>query len=231
MIDSKDAQISALKTELAEAKAENAPQKLGTDGKTFDFPYRYGIVCFHCGIRFRTPGSAEQHFGKTPSSMPACQIAFDDLLTLRETESSLTAAQARIEALEEAQFQARVASWMQACFGPEISRDTLERNHRFFEEATELVQANGMTRKEAHQLVDYTYGRPIGDREQEVGGVMITLAALCLASDMDMHILGERELTRIWDKIDQIRAKQATKPHYSPLPERAALARADEAKK
>lgn len=108
---------------------------------------------------------------------------------------------------------------MKACFGPTISKDAIERNHRFFEESAELVQANGMTRSEAHQLVDYTFDRPVGELKQEVGGVMVTLAALCLASDVDMHQAGETELDRIWTKVEQIRSKQAAKPKHSPLPE------------
>lgn len=116
-------------------------------------------------------------------------------------------------------FQSRVAPWMQACFGPEISNDCVERNHRFLEEALELVQACGGTASEAHQLVDYVFGRPIGEKVQEVGGVMVTVAALCLAQKLDMHEAGERELARIWTKVDQIRAKQAAKPKHSPLPE------------
>ncbi len=123
------------------------------------------------------------------------------------------------EAGECGTFQARVQPWMMACFGAEISRDHIERNHRFLEEALELVQANGCTASEAHQLVDYTFGRPIGEPVQEVGGVMVTLAALCLASDLDMHNAGETELARIWTKVAQIRAKQAAKPKHSPLPE------------
>ncbi len=115
-------------------------------------------------------------------------------------------------------FQQRVQSWMLACFGEEISTDTIERNHRFFEEATELVQANGMTRSEAHQLVDYVFSRPVGGREQEAGGVMVTLAALCSTISVDTDIAGERELARVWTKIDVIRAKQAAKPKHSPLP-------------
>lgn len=116
-------------------------------------------------------------------------------------------------------FQSRVAPWMQACFGPEISADRMERNHRLLEEALELVQANGCTRGEAHQLVDYVFGRPPGEVSQEVGGVMVTLAALCLASGEDMHVAGETELARVWTKIEKIRAKQAAKPKHSPLPE------------
>lgn len=115
-------------------------------------------------------------------------------------------------------FQDRVAPWMQACFGPEISSDTVERNHRFLEEALELVQACGATQEEAHQLVDYVYSRVTGERMQEVGGVMVTLAALCLAQGLDMHAAGEAELARIWMKVEQIRAKQAAKPRNSPLP-------------
>lgn len=116
-------------------------------------------------------------------------------------------------------FQIRVKQWMAACFGPVISADKHERNHRFIEEALELVQSCDMTRSEAHQLVDYVFNRPVGDPPQEVGGVMVTLAALCLAHDMDMHHSAEFELERVWTKIEQIRAKQAAKPKHSPLPE------------
>ena len=123
----------------------------------------------------------------------------------------------------EATFQGRVQPWMMACFGEEISRDKIERNHRFLEEALELVQANGCTRSEAHQLVDYTFDRPEGDVHQEVGGVMVTLAALCLAIGEDMHQAGETELARIWTKVEKIRAKQAAKPKHSPLPEHVPL--------
>lgn len=115
-------------------------------------------------------------------------------------------------------FQQCVMPWMLECFGEEIASDQVERNHRFFEEATELVQSGGMTREAAHQLVDYTYDRPVGELDQEVGGVMVTLAALCLAHNTDMHLCGDIELARIWTKIDQIRAKQASKPKHSPLP-------------
>ena len=115
-------------------------------------------------------------------------------------------------------FQSRVQPWMMACFGAKISADGAERNHRFLEESLELVQACGCTASEVHQLVDYVYGRPVGEREQEVGGVMVTLAALCLAQALDMHAAGETELVRIWTKVEAIRAKQAAKPKHSPLP-------------
>lgn len=113
--------------------------------------------------------------------------------------------------------QQRVHPWLMACFGPEVSGDTVERNHRFLEEALELVQACDCSREDAHALVDYVFDRPVGERHQEVGGVMITLAALCLAQRLDMHQAGEDELARIWTKVDMIRQKQAEKPRNSPL--------------
>ena len=117
-------------------------------------------------------------------------------------------------------FQSRVNGWMQECFGPEISADKVERNHRFLEEALELVQALGSTKDEAHKLVDYVYGRAVGDPPQEVGGVMVTLAALCLANGMDMDAAAETELSRILqpEVVTKIREKQKRKPAFSPLP-------------
>jgi hypothetical protein len=128
------------------------------------------------------------------------------------------ALQQRLAEAEKNTFQARVLPWMNACFGEQISADKQERNHRFLEEALELIQACGATAEEARQLVDYVYDRPVGEPSQEVGGVMVTLAALCLAQDMDMHAAAETELNRIWGKVEQIRAKQAAKPALGPLP-------------
>lgn len=116
-------------------------------------------------------------------------------------------------------FQKRVLDWLMSCFSMEICRDRQERNHRFLEEALELVQSLGCTQSEAHQLVCYVFGRPAGEPDQELGGVQVTLAALCYPNDLDMAAAAERELARVWTKIDAIRAKQAAKPKHSPLPE------------
>lgn len=109
-------------------------------------------------------------------------------------------------------------NWMLACFTPEIATDKVERNHRFLEESLELVQAAGCSKSEALQLVDYVYGRDVGEINQEVGGVMVTLAALCEAQGVDMEICGDLELARCWENIMKIRAKQAAKPKMGPLP-------------
>lgn len=121
-------------------------------------------------------------------------------------------------ASEASSFQERVQPWMMACFGPEISSDRLERNDRFIEEALELAQASDYPKDRAQALVEYVYGRDQGDINQEVGGVMVTLAAHCLAHGVDMHAAAETELARIWTKVDVIRAKQAAKPTGSALP-------------
>lgn len=117
-------------------------------------------------------------------------------------------------------YQRSVLEWATACFGDDLTRNPLQRNHRFLEESLELVQAMGCTEEEALQLVEYVYDRPAGQRRQEIGGVMVTLALLCAVHDIDLATCADDELKRIWGKIEQIRAKQAAKPEFSPLPGR-----------
>lgn len=167
----------------------------GSETGCWDNPRHRTHLCHYCGGKWR----------------PA-EVATNGVAAIQNAGK---AAHAQVET---APFQGRVQPWLMACFGPMIAGDKEERNHRFLEEALELVQACGCGASEAHQLVDYVYGRPVGEPAQEVGGVMVTLAALCLAHGFDMHAAGETELTRIWTKVETIRAKQAAKPKYSPLP-------------
>lgn len=110
-------------------------------------------------------------------------------------------------------FQHRVDAWMQECFGAEVSSDRVERFFRFLEEALELAQAMGCTEKEARALVAYVFGRPAGEPAQEVGGVMVTLAALVNAAELpDIEACAWSEISRCEGKIDRIRAKHAAKP-------------------
>lgn len=124
-------------------------------------------------------------------------------------------------------FQIAVNRWMHECFGREIAADRMERNHRFLEEALELVQACGCTQSEAYQLVEYVFGRPTGEVIQECGGVMVTLAALCNTHAIEMQACGDRELARVWQNIDKIRTKQAAKPAHGPLPQTVELSEWD----
>lgn len=113
-------------------------------------------------------------------------------------------------------FQDRVHKWMQATFDAETTNNKTERNHRFLEESLELVQSLGCTAAEAHMLVDYVFSRSVGECEQEMGGVMVTLSALANANSIRINPVAERELARAWTKIEQIRAKQAGKPRSTP---------------
>jgi hypothetical protein len=118
------------------------------------------------------------------------------------------------------EFQRRVHAWLLECFGSQIASDKVERIDRFTEEAMELAQSLGYSRERAHALIDYVFDRPTGEPSQELGGVMVTLAALCPAHGLDMHAAAERELARITqpEVIAKIRAKQAAKPTGSALP-------------
>lgn len=135
-------------------------------------------------------------------------------------DKAILHAKQKIDETTPTDFQVRVNAWMLKCFGPEISADSKERNYRFIEEALELVQALGCSREDAHKLVDYVFDRPSGDPKQEVGGVMVTLAALCTTHGISLEEAADTECDRIWTVIDKIRAKQASKPHRAdkPLP-------------
>lgn len=108
-------------------------------------------------------------------------------------------------------YQTRVNEWMQQCFGDVIARSIKERNFRFMEESLELVQSLGVSKSDVLALVDYVFSRPEGEPTQEVGGVMVTLAALCNAAKIDLDGSAEKELARVWSKIDKIRAKHNDK--------------------
>jgi len=122
-------------------------------------------------------------------------------------------------------FQEQVRPWLHACFGEDVANDKSERNHRYLEESLELVQACGATEAEAHELVSYVFSRPKGECDREVGGVMLTLAALCLAHDVDMDGAAAMELASVWTRIGSIRAKWESKQKGSPLPSSAVASR------
>lgn len=115
-------------------------------------------------------------------------------------------------------YQGRVSEWIKECFGTDAQYDKTERAHRFLEEALELYQASGQSRGDALLLTEYVFSRPVGEQFQEVGGVMITLAALCSASKIPMFDAASVELVRVWQKIDKIRAKNKTKQKNTALP-------------
>ena len=133
--------------------------------------------------------------------------------------AELHAAAEAIETKAFALYQARVVDWMCACFPASVLTDPVERADRLVEEVLELAQTvPGYSADRAQALVDYVWARPVGEPSQEVGGVIVCLAALCHSAGIDMVEAGEAELARVWRKIDVIRAKHAAKPTGSALP-------------
>lgn len=116
-------------------------------------------------------------------------------------------------------FQDRVGKWLEHCFGE--SSDPLRRErraHRFVEESLEFAQSVGTTKEDALALVEYVFSRPVGDPAQEVGGVMLTLMGAASANGLKVPECAEKELARVWEKSDAIRAKNARQVKGSPLP-------------
>lgn len=116
------------------------------------------------------------------------------------------------------EFQREVYRWVKECMGRTTAMDKWERSARFLEEALELVQASGMAKEDVLRLVDYTYGREPGEVKEEVGQVIVTLAALCTAHSVNLDNSAESEINRVWMRIHKIREKHRGKPRNSPLP-------------
>lgn len=102
-----------------------------------------------------------------------------------------------------------VLDWTIRAFG----HDTLkQRALRMLEEAIELYQACGLESAQAHCLVDYVFGRPIGNIPQELGGLGVCVLALaeraCLsADDCEME-----EIERVLSKpIEHFQKRNQTK--------------------
>lgn len=94
-------------------------------------------------------------------------------------------------------FQENATHWALQCFGLSVVLDQKERRARFLEEALELFQACEGSQEEAWQLLQYTFSRPKGEKKQEIGGVMITLATLCSSFEINLRSAASMELERI----------------------------------
>lgn len=107
---------------------------------------------------------------------------------------------------------ARVANWVHVVLGYDCLMNRRERALRLIEEAIELGQVEGLSRSDVVKVTNRVFDRPVGEREQEVGGIGVCLLAYCYAAGIDFKGLTERELRRI-EKLDPniIRAKHAAK--------------------
>lgn len=108
--------------------------------------------------------------------------------------------------------QTEVAFWMSDTFTPDVINNRQVRALRFLEEALELTQALDLSPHDATRILAHVYSRP---KERQVakgvGGVIITLAALCNSVDVQMDGAYSADLIRCWQDKDAIAARQAGK--------------------
>lgn len=90
--------------------------------------------------------------------------------------------------------------WARRCFGAEHVSNPRIRGLRMVEEAIELCQALDVPKDKVLMAVETVYSRPVGDAEQEIGGVLMTVAVLCESLGLEQEGLMERELTRVLAK-------------------------------
>jgi transcriptional regulator with XRE-family HTH domain/NTP pyrophosphatase (non-canonical NTP hydrolase) len=108
--------------------------------------------------------------------------------------------------------QARVTKWCAEAFGADHASSIPQRGLRLLEEALEAAQAAGVPQSQAHHVVDYVYGRPVGELQQELGGVGVTLLALAAAAGLSAEETEEREVARVLSKpLEHFRKRNTEK--------------------
>lgn len=109
--------------------------------------------------------------------------------------------------------RARVRAWVIATLGEACFLDRRERGARLLEEAVEAAQSEGVPPEQARRILERAYARPAGLTFQEVGGVMVTLLALCASAGISPDDAFAEEIERIEhpEVAARVRAKQAEK--------------------
>lgn len=69
---------------------------------------------------------------------------------------------------------------------------------RVVEEAIELAQASELTKWDIYTIARHVYSRPIGEVSQEHAGVMVSLLASATANGLDLELITDAEIRRIW---------------------------------
>lgn len=92
--------------------------------------------------------------------------------------------------------QQRVYEWVRTTFGL-ANQDAHERALRFFEEAVELAQAEGVPENELVRIVQHVCAKPAGRPEQEAGGAGTTLLAYCASKGFSADDAERREFERV----------------------------------
>lgn len=144
----------------------------------------------------------------------------NQILTANSTGIHLTKMGANVlqNYFENTTLQVQIQHWAQEALGEEPIADVQERCARLNEEVAELLQSCNYTFKDYIRIGTYVWARDVGEKAQEVGGVFTTFAVLCSALKLDMLDCARIELKRIWSRLSDVREKQKSKPHATPLP-------------
>lgn len=92
--------------------------------------------------------------------------------------------------------QSRMRAWVVARWG-EAAMAPAERAERLFEEACELMQAEGIEPGRLVTIARLVYSKPAGDAAQEVGGISTCLLAYAEGRGLDADAIERAELERI----------------------------------
>jgi hypothetical protein len=92
--------------------------------------------------------------------------------------------------------QLSVTDWARSTFGDD-AMCVRERVLRFIEEATELVQSEGLSEDDVQRVVAHVFSKPPGNPAQEVGGVGVTLLAYCGTVGTSADTEEQREWERV----------------------------------
>lgn len=108
--------------------------------------------------------------------------------------------------------QARIASFVRSAFGDEQATSLAQRALRLLEEAIEAFQSVNGDPEQAHELVDYVFGRPPGVLHQELGGVSVCVLALAAAAGLSAAEEENREVNRVLAKpVSHFQERNAAK--------------------
>lgn len=98
--------------------------------------------------------------------------------------------------------------WSIRSFGEAHVRDRKVRALRLAEEAVEFAQARQVPIEQMHLLIDTVYSRPVGDADQEIGGVFMTAIIAAAIEGLDPEECFLRELRRVLAKPSEHFAKR-----------------------
>src|SRR3954471_18584336 len=90
-----------------------------------------------------------------------------------------------------------VALWVGSTYGRTSLMDRQNRAARVFEEACELLQAEGGNAALAGGIVRRCYSRPVGEPSQEAAGTLFTLLAWSAATGIDLENVTKAEIERV----------------------------------